>query len=174
MKVLIYKRTHKGDPDKNGIFGHQDCMGRIRNWNYDAVIGIGGNAPWKKDVDIKYKINWIGLGPKKIDSPNKRGDEVVFSHFELYDENGANIPELFPKLFKHMYGGGKRFDMSSNLPEEVFEEVKQILNLIKDSPPSKSYFSKTIDTLEDEIHSNSLKCTGCFRGKEVEITIQEC
>lgn len=86
MKVLIYKRTHKGDPNTEGIFGNQDCMGIIRNWNYDAVIGIGGKLPWKEDADIKYKINWIGLEPKKIKSPSDRGDKVVFAHFELYEE----------------------------------------------------------------------------------------
>lgn len=87
MKVLIYKRTHKGDPDLDGVFGTQDCMGRIRNWNYDAVIGIGGIAPWKKDVDIKCKINWIGLGPKKIAS-TERGNMIAFAHFELYEGQG--------------------------------------------------------------------------------------
>jgi hypothetical protein len=174
MKVLIYKRTHKGDPDKNGIFGNQDCMGKIRNWDYDAVIGIGGNAPWKKDADIKHKINWIGLDPKKIYSSYKRGDEVVFSHFELYEETGVNICEKFPNLFEYMYGNRKRFDMSTDLPEEVFEEVKQILDSIKNSPSSKSFPAENIDTLEAEIALQSVKCSGCFRGKDVEITIQEC
>ena len=65
MRVLIYKRTHKGDPNETGIFGIQDCMGRIRNWNYDAVIGIGGESAWRDDIGIKYKINWIGLAPQR-------------------------------------------------------------------------------------------------------------
>ena len=39
MKVLVYKRTHTGDPSENGVFGESDCMGAIRNWHYDAVIG---------------------------------------------------------------------------------------------------------------------------------------
>lgn len=68
MKILIYKRTHKGDPDEKGIFGIHDCMGRIRNWEYDAVIGIGGKTAWIVDEDIKYKINWVGIGPKRIDA----------------------------------------------------------------------------------------------------------
>jgi hypothetical protein len=173
MKVLIYKRTHKGDPDKEGIFGNQDCMGRIRNWNYDAVIGIGGNVPWKNDVEIKHKINWIGLEPKKI-NPNNRGAKVVFSHFELYEGEGENIKTHFPNLFKYMYGSRKRFDMSSDLPKDVFEEVKQILDSIEDRPASKGYTVENIDTLEMEKTFNSSKCGGCFGGKEVEITIQEC
>lgn len=174
MKVLIYKRTHKGDPDIEGIFGNQDCMGRIRNWNYDAVIGIGGNAPWKEDVDIKHKINWIGLEPKKIKSPKKRGDNVVFSSFGLYEEEGLNIKDHFPYLFKYMYGNRKRFDMSSDLPKDVFEEVKLILDSIKDNPPSEAYDVNNMDTLESEKTFKSSKCGGCFGGTELEITIQEC
>lgn len=110
MKVLIYKRTHKGDPNEEGVFGIHDCMGRIRNGNYDAVIGIGGNSPWKGQTEIKYKINWIGLEPKKRVSL-KRGKIVVFAHFELYDEKGANIRENYPNLFEYMYGGGKKIEI---------------------------------------------------------------
>ena len=40
MQTLIYKRTHKGDPDKQGRFGIHDCMGRVRSRDFDAVIGM--------------------------------------------------------------------------------------------------------------------------------------
>jgi len=42
MRILIYKRTHTGDPDLKGRFGIHDCMGRVRDYDYDAVIGVGG------------------------------------------------------------------------------------------------------------------------------------
>lgn len=172
MKVLIYKRTHKGDPNSEGVFGIQDCMGRIRNWNYDAVIGIGGNAPWKGHADIKHKINWIGLEPKKT-IQTKRGYQVVFAHFALYEENGINIKDYFPNLFEYMYGSRKRFTMSSNLPENVFEEVEKILDSIKDNSYSNAYNIEYNDVQGENKNSKSLKCGGCVRGKDVEITIQE-
>lgn len=175
MKVLIYKRTHKHDPDTEGVFGNQDCMGRVRNWSYDAVIGIGGNAPWKEDADIKHKINWIGLEPKKIPSPKQRGDKVVFSHFALYEEKGVYIKDSFPNLFEYMYGSRKRFDMASTLPKDVFEEVKTILDSIKNSPASEAYHTiENTDSIETEKNFNSSKCSGCFNGEETEITVQEC
>jgi hypothetical protein len=40
--VLIYKRTHPRDPDVDGRFGCEDCMGAVRSRSYDAVIGVGG------------------------------------------------------------------------------------------------------------------------------------
>lgn len=38
-----------------------------------------------------------------------------------------------------MYESRKRFDMVSNLPEKVFEEVRKILDSIQDSPASKVF-----------------------------------
>lgn len=173
MKVLIYKRTHKGDPDKNGIFGINDCMGRIRNWDYDAVIGIGGKTPWIRDKDIKQKINWVGLEPKKFKSTQKRGDEVVFFHFKLEEEKGEDLNENYPNLFKYMFEGGKRVDMSSDLPVDVFNEVERILNDAKNSPPSEAYFIGNMQNLETAELENFVKCKGCFGGKTIEIAVEE-
>ena len=103
MKVLIYKRTHKGDPDERGVFGIHDCMRRMRVFDYDAVIGIGGVSPWKDDKGIKYKVNWIGIGPKRISPHNEsKINKVVFSKFELFEENGEDIEKKYPNLFDFM------------------------------------------------------------------------
>lgn len=171
MRVLIYKRTHKGDPNSDGIFGHHDCMGRIRNWNYDAVIGIGGKSPWIEDIDIKHKINWVGLNPKKIKSKNQRGDKVVFGHFALFEGNGACIDEQYPNLFLYMYGSRKRFDMAKELPPKVFTEVKSILESIRDKPPSKKYYARNAH------HSKTvrgIKCNPCQSKKRGKLTLCVC
>jgi hypothetical protein len=42
MRTLVYKRTHNGDPDAEGRFGIHDCMGQVRSYGYEAVIGVGG------------------------------------------------------------------------------------------------------------------------------------
>jgi hypothetical protein len=173
MKILIYKRTHKGDPDRNGIFGNEDCMGRIRNWDFDAVIGIGGKSPWKQHEGIKKKINWIGLEPKKIIAEHLRGAKIVFGHFALFEENGVDIEDEYPNLFDYMYGSQKRFDMSSSLPENVFREVKQILDSVKHNPPSIAYDSEDSD-VQVQVHEKVSKCNGCFANKDVELTIFEC
>lgn len=170
MKVLIYKRTHKGDPDSTGIFGIQDCMGRVRDWNYDAVIGIGGKAPWIEDKDIKFKINWIGLGPKKIEG-TERGSAVVFSNFGLYEENGEDIEVNYPQLFNYMYSSRKRFDMSPALPEEVYREVQSILDSVKDYPASPEYHTTRTYELSIEPHGTTARCRGCYEGKNFEIEI---
>lgn len=173
MKVLIYKRTHMGDPDERGVFGIYDCMGRMRNWNFDAVIGIGGKSPWKGHTGIKQKINWIGLGPKKI-FPPKRGHRVVFDHFKLYEEAGVNIELNYPNLFDYMYSKNKRFSMSSNLPEKVLEEVKMILNSIKDCPASPAYNIESEDKLEAFRIADPSECRGCSEDEEAETSCNAC
>ena len=54
MKVLVYKRTHNGDPDANGCFGAYDCMGTVRDRQYDAVIGVGGIGPEAQAILARF------------------------------------------------------------------------------------------------------------------------
>jgi len=61
MRILVYKRTHTGDPDLNGCFGVYDCMGSVMNLQYDAVIGVGDIGFEAQAIGISGKISWIGI-----------------------------------------------------------------------------------------------------------------
>lgn len=140
--VLIYKRTHKGDPCSKGVFGVYDCMGKVRNRKYDAVIGIGGKCPDVGHEDIAYKINWIGIMPEKMPpkSNKHRGPWVTFKKFCLYEEDGECVKKIAPELYDYMYGKPqRRVLMSTSLPpgSEIFSEVKKILSLADDCSPSQ-------------------------------------
>ena len=89
-RLLIYKRTHPGDPDDNGWFGAQDCMGRVRWWEFDAVIGVGGIGGEPRYHSIDGKINWIGVGAHK-DEVRDRGPLVRFDHFIDYRKGGPDF-----------------------------------------------------------------------------------
>lgn len=52
-------RTHNGDPDRFGRFGMNDCMGRVRARQFDAVVGVSGIGAEPKSVEIAGKVNWI-------------------------------------------------------------------------------------------------------------------
>jgi hypothetical protein len=85
MRTLIYKRTHTGDPDPTtGVFGNHDCMGSVRGWQFDAVIGVGGVGREPKSHRIAGKLTWIGINPERIfsepDHPNSRGPRVRLSY----------------------------------------------------------------------------------------------
>lgn len=64
-RTLVYKRTHNGDPDREGDFGAYDCMGQVRGYEFDAVIGIGGLGLEAEAWGIAGRVNWIGIGPQK-------------------------------------------------------------------------------------------------------------
>ena len=136
-KVLIYKRTHRGDPGPDGIFGVHDCMGMVRDREYDAVIGVGGVRPWSGDEDIARKVNWVGIGPKKHKS-NGRGPLVTFDKYILLDSDGPFLEKIAPRLYRHMYIDSHiRVLMSYSLPETIQREIKEILRLAEESQPSR-------------------------------------
>ena len=60
-RILVYKRTHNGDPNEAGVFGCNDCMATVRDRNFDAVIGVGGISATAYKMD--GKITWIGIRP---------------------------------------------------------------------------------------------------------------
>jgi hypothetical protein len=132
MNTLVYKRTHTGDPDESGIFGIHDCMGQVRGWSFDAVIGVGGKSPWPGYEDIALKITWIGINPRKTASPFSRGPLVEFKSFILWNETGPDLETLAPNLFRYMFEDQHvRLVMSQSLPVNMQEEVITILRLVE-------------------------------------------
>jgi len=133
MRILTYKRTHTGDPDTEGRFGINDCMGRIRNFPFDAVIGVGGTGWEPRSFGIDRKINWVGVGPKRErGGKNDRGSIVTFERFVLFEERGPLFHDLAPALAKRMYAGG-RFVFKSYSEQEKAEAIS-ILELAAIAP----------------------------------------
>jgi hypothetical protein len=163
LNTLVYKRTHKGDPDESGIFGIHDCMGRVRRWPFDAVIGIGGKSPLSGDEGIARKINWIGINPSKREASSPvwfgakrsgwsrtfRGPLVKFECFVFLDDKGPDLKEFAPNLFRYMFEVQHvRLVMSRSLPRREMQEVQEILRWAKTRRPRKPprVFEKTIST----------------------------
>jgi len=147
MNTLIYKRTHRGDPDGSGLFGARDCMGKVRGDDFDAVICVGGKSSWLRDKDLAYKINWIGVNPKKTETKARgwRGPVVEFERFVPYDQRPCNGPELkdmAPKLFKYMFEDKNvRHVMSRSLTNDIQQEIRKILELAGKNRGAKRFRS---------------------------------
>jgi len=155
--VLIYKRTHRGDPGQDGIFGIHDCMGGVRSREYDAVIGVGGVRPWVGEEEIACKINWIGIAPRKHIGDG-RGPLVTFEKYVLFDDKGPLLQDIAPNLYKHMYvDAQRRLIMSPSLPEAIQKEISAILKFAEKSPPSKGSLNLSDDS---KMHH---KIDGCCR-----------
>jgi hypothetical protein len=135
MKTLIYKRTHKGDPDPDtGVFGCHDCMRHVRARAFDAVIGIGGTRPWPGSAGIARKLTWIGIGPHKSGDPKQ--PRVTFDHFLCYDESGPPLEQIAPALAKHMYEKRARV-LFGTISQQEQQEIDTLLGLARTAPPSK-------------------------------------
>ena len=142
MRTLIYKRTHSGDPDANGVFGIHNCMGTVRARRYDAVIGIGGIGPEPKRKGIAGKLTWIGIGPHRVfDDPDHPDcPRVTFDHFWYSGEFGPLVEARYPALASRMYKTNVRVLMhlaAEGRPVELDRDIKKILRLAKDSPSSR-------------------------------------
>jgi len=145
MRTLIYKRTHPGDPDPDGRFGIHDCMGRVRSWKFDAVIGVGGIGAEPRSHGLEGKVNWIGIGPHRRTVAGKRGPVVTFDHFWFRGPDGPRLDALAPRLAERIYSRNVRVLMNG-LSEEERAEVATLLRLarnaapsaIRDAPPAKA------------------------------------
>lgn len=134
MRTLVYKRTHNGDPDEQGCFGIHDCMGRVRTWGYEAVIGVGGTGDEPRSWGIAEKINWVGIGPHKRPG-TPRGPFVTFDHFLYFGEKGPALADYAPSLAARVYGDNVRAVMDKMTDQER-REVAAILALAENAPPS--------------------------------------
>jgi|HubBroStandDraft_6_1064221.scaffolds.fasta_scaffold382330_2 hypothetical protein len=135
MRTLIYKRTHEGDPGpQTGVFGNHDCMGTVRGWRFDAVIGIGGIRPWPECKGIARRLTWVGIGPHKIGEPSR--PRVMFDHFRYYRNGGPLLKEKAPALARRMYDKNVRVITSCSLSSEERLDVERILGLARNAPPS--------------------------------------
>ena len=149
MNTLVYKRTHSGDPDERGIFGHRNCMGRVRCWNFDAVVGVGGKRPWPGNQDIANKITWVGTGARKIWVRNSSGKVplVEFDRFVLFESKGPELKQLAPKLFKYMYEDQHvRVVLSRSLPSGLQKEITIIIEWAKKQKMKRQYHPDKILT----------------------------
>lgn len=136
MRTLIYKRTHSDDPDRNtGVFGNEDCMGPVRGWSFDAVIGVGGIGRESQKNCIAKKLTWVGIGSHKNMKDDLLHPLVTFDHFLYYGENGPLLETLAPELASHIYGKNVRVILDS-LSENELLEVDKILDLARNEPSS--------------------------------------
>jgi hypothetical protein len=141
--ILIYKRTHCGDPDpETGEFGNNDCMGQIRGWCFDAVIGVGGVGEEPQQNGIARKVTWIGVGAHKREVADKFGPLVTFDHFLNYGKRGPLLETLAPSLAARIYERNIRSIISTSLPEKERLEAEEILYLALNAPPSAKCASK--------------------------------
>lgn len=141
MRVFLYKRTHRLDPDDSGTFGIYCCMGRMQEYSFDAVIGISGISPNPIREGIARRINWIGIGPHTIREGDVGYPILGFEQFIKWEGKGKVFRDLAPKQAKRMYSGyGVRYLM---LDSESNPEIRRVLKLASKAKPSSAFLQST-------------------------------
>lgn len=141
MRVLIYKRTHTGDPDESGLFGHECCMRRVRGRDFAAVIGVGGIGQEPIQHGIDRRITWIGIGPTSVGVAADGYPILAFEQFYLRDQKGPLLRDKAPKLAKRMFVQyGPRTLMVESASDN---EIETILRIAKNAPPSPALLRNT-------------------------------
>lgn len=138
LRVLVYKRTHNGDPDAFGCFGAHDCMGAVRGRDFDAVVGVGGVGSKADTSGIAGKVNWIGIGPHKVSTAGMKWPVVTFDHFLNFGKIGPKFRTLAPVLAERMYMNNIRHVMD-DLTDSEYSEVIGIIGLAESAPPSPGW-----------------------------------
>ncbi len=112
-------------------------MGSVRNWDFDAVIGVGGSGRWPRAEGIDSKVNWIGIGARKSPPAERmRGLWVTFNHFVLFDEKGRDFRKIAPTLARRMYSTKLLRFVFNDVNETEQAEIRRILEMAKTGPPS--------------------------------------
>jgi hypothetical protein len=156
MRILVYKRTHPGDPDRFGRFGIEDCMGRVRDRAFDAVIGVGGIGAQSASHALHGKVNWIGVGPTKFER-GLRGPVITFDRFLLFESQGPSFTSLAPALSRRMYKRNARTVMSFSDVE--LRKVHRILRLASNADASAKQPPARLG--RKHRHRRSCSCGAC-------------
>lgn len=160
MRTLVYKRTHPGDPNSSGHFGCEDCMGRVRSWDFDAVIGVGGLGAQSSSHGLEGKINWVGVGPRKHLCPSGRGPVVGFDHFVLFEDEGPDFASLAPTLAGRLFRENVRV-LLHDVDARERKEIGRILELATDAEPSKPLTRELIAEYCQGEHRTNCSCRAC-------------
>lgn len=96
-------------------------MGRVRKYDFDAVIGVGGIGSEPRAHGIDGKITWVGVNPIRKPSVGATASIVTFEHFILWDSHGPYLHSIAPALSRRMYEGKARVLLAGYTPEELAE-----------------------------------------------------
>lgn len=162
MRVLIYKQTHIGDPDKYGCWGQTDCMGRVRDIKYDAVIGAGGISGWPQKVGIAGKVTWIGLTATKFQQHGYRGSIVQFRKFIRLETNGPLLSSEAPVLAKRLYGCHPRYFIAKGKElQDAKALIKKYLGSRPNGAPPNKSSNRTHKPLRGSCSRSASHCGAC-------------
>ncbi len=129
-------------------------MGRVREWHFEAVIGIGGIGQEPASRGIDRKIMWIGIGPVEVDVDDNDNRILAFEHFYLRDEKGRLLRDIAPRLAKRLF---KQFGPRTLLVD-ANDEVESILKLARNAPASPALVKYAVQSTRYKCSPKTKRC----------------
>jgi hypothetical protein len=143
MRTLVYKRTHEGDPSIDGRFGVWHCMGKVRSWEFQAIIGIGGIGVEAEGEGIAGKVNWIGIGPVKVGVDCCGNPILAFKRFKNFPiRESPELRDEAPALAKRFYAEYAPRFLLDDLSEREKLEIRKLRRLASDAKKSRFLWSR--------------------------------
>ena len=115
-------------------------MHGVRSWDFEAVIGVGGQSEEAIESGIAFKLTWIGVGPHKKTVKGMEHPVVTFDHFLYFGEKGEDLRGLAPHLADRMYVKKARNVMNFNANEQA--EIDKLLARVSDKPQSSALIAE--------------------------------
>jgi hypothetical protein len=144
LGTFVYKRTHNDDPGDGGCFGIFCCMGKMRSWPFEAVIGVGATGKEAETEGIAGKVNWIGIGRKPIGMARDGHPIWAFKQFKQFSkEEAPDFRHVAPILAKRLYDARypPRFVMDK-INDDERREISKVLRMARDADPSPRISSR--------------------------------
>jgi hypothetical protein len=136
-------------------------MGRVRSWDFDAVIGVGGIGAKSSSHGLEKKINWVGIGPRKQPRVRGRGPVVAFDRFILFEEQGPDFASLAPRLARRLFRDNVRV-LLRDVDAEESKEIQRILKLAAKAEPSMALTREAIAAYCRDKHRTGCSCRKCL------------
>lgn len=166
MRILTYKRTHVGDPDRAGRFGVHGCMGNVRSWEFDAVIGIGGIGNEPQSHGIAGRVTWVGRRPKKQVNASGSGQLVTFESFILLDTKGPLLSDIAPYLARRMYEGRVRTLIDGYTSDEQADAEHVVQTLLRST--SRMQPQEPTSTSDSNFMEGTTACSHTCRRRRID------
>jgi hypothetical protein len=134
-------------------------MGKVRNWDFDAVIGIGGIGDEPQSHGIAGRVTWVGRHPKKQLNPSGSGLLVTFESFILLDSKGPLVWDIAPHLARRMYEGRVRTLLVGYSVDEQADAEYVLEELLRSPMPLQGLKATDyIDLIEGKTNCSKFSC----------------
>lgn len=108
-------------------------MGQVRDFDFDAVVGVGGDGQKAKDSGVAGLVNWLGVGPMKRQQKCRWGYTTTIVRFEKFRhlvQEKVGFRRAARNWAKRIYDGKIRILIVDERYPRELREANRLLGLV--------------------------------------------